>query len=317
MGSGWRAQFKPSTAFMTEFFHIVHPPRLPPVYNVWFNIRGYFRSNMTEDKEHRITVGTSGFSYDDWIGPVYPPGTQKSDMLAFYARELGFGAVELNYTYYTMPAASGVEGMLAKTPDDFRFVVKAHSSLTHKIREADGSFIRNEEAVENFIAGIAPMLESGRLVCVLAQFPLKFGRSREAEEHLKWLTGAMAPVKLVFEFRSGGWVTQSAFDLLKSLGAGYCVVDEPKLPKLARFTPVATADLAYFRFHGRNRKWFGVSASERYDYLYEDTELRQFLAPIKKVSGLAGETMMFFNNHFQGKAVKNAQRMKELLGQGR
>lgn len=262
-----------------------------------------------------IRVGTSGYSYDDWIGPVYPAGTKKEEMLAYYATSLGFGVTELNYTYYTMPAVRGVEGILKKVPDHFQFVVKAHSSITHRLRDQDGAFLRDEPAVETFLAGLAPMIESGALICVLAQFPLKFGRSRGAEEHLKWLAGAVAPVKLAVELRHRSWMAQSVFDLLKSLGVSYCVADGPALPRLATFTPVATARPAYFRFHGRNRNWFNVPAHERYNYRYSDLELRQFLEPVKNVTRIAGEAVMFFNNHFQGSAVANARQMKTLLGQ--
>ena len=269
---------------------------------------------MTDTSEKpAIRIGTSGYSYDDWIGPVYPKGIKKSEMLDYYATELGFDSVELNYTYYAMPEAKGVGEMVKKTGDDFKFVVKAHSSVTHRIRESDGSYVRDESAVEAFLSGIAPMIESERLICVLAQFPVKFSRSEGAIEHLKWLTSKINPVPLAVELRNTSWVAQSVFELLKSIGVSYCVVDEPPIPKLAPFTPVATADLAYFRFHGRNTNWFDIPAHERYNYLYSDQELRQFLEPVKKITSVSRETVMFFNNHFQGFAVANANQMKELL----
>lgn len=262
-----------------------------------------------------IRIGTSGYSYDDWIGPVYPKGIKKSEMLEYYATELKFNSVELNYTYYAMPQAKGIETMVEQTGGDFKFVVKAHSSITHRIRDNEGRFIRDESAVEAFLSGIAPMVESRRLISVLAQFPVKFSRTQGATEHLKWLVSKICPiVPLAVELRNKSWVAQSVFEFLKSIGASYCIVDEPAVRKLAPFTPVATADLAYFRFHGRNTGWFDVSAHQRYNYLYSDQELRQFLAPVKKISSVCGETAMFFNNHFQGSAVTNANQMKELLG---
>ncbi|MBI5814717.1 MAG: DUF72 domain-containing protein [Nitrospinae bacterium] len=267
-----------------------------------------------EIDEPRILAGTSGFSYDDWIGPVYPKGTKKEEMLSYYATELKFKIVELNFTYYTMPAAKTFETMLKHVPDDFTFVVKTHGSMTHKIRAGDGSLVRDEGTFADFMEGLKPLTEAGRLKCVLAQFPIKFARSGETEEHLKWFVQALRPLKLTVELRNRGWVAQSAFDLLRSLDAGYCVVDEPDLPKLTPFTPVATSDLAYFRFHGRNTKWFDVPAYVRYDYLYSDAELRGFIEPVKRVAAQAGETLVFFNNHFQGSAAKNAQMFKELVG---
>lgn len=264
--------------------------------------------------KRKILIGTSGFSYEDWIGPVYPKGIKKEEMLSYYSRELGFNIVELNFTYYKQPASAGMEGMLSKVPEGFMFVVKTHESMTHKIREGDGSLIRDEGAFGTFLEGVAPLVAGGRLKCVLAQFPVKFSRSRETVEHLKWFADQLKSAPLTLEFRNKSWVSQSTFDLLKDLGVGYCVVDEPDLPDLVPFTPVFTANPAYFRFHGRNLRWFGVSASRRYDYLYSESELRSVLAPITSVASMAEETLIFFNNHFQGSAVKNARMLKELVG---
>ena len=261
-----------------------------------------------------IRVGASGYSYDDWIGPVYPEGTKKSGMLAYYANSLPFGMVELNYTYYAMPSEKNSIGMLENSGPDFNFVAKAHQSMTHKIRDEEGGYIRDEGAVDTFLAGLAPMIEAERLICVLAQFPMKLGKSKQAMEHVAWLAERLAPVKLVVEFRNKAWVAQSVFNFLSSINVGYCVVDEPDLPSLVPFTPVLTSNLAYFRFHGRNRKWFGVSTAQRYNYDYSDMELRQFIDPVMKVAKKAETTLLFFNNHFQGQAVRNALAMRELLG---
>ncbi len=268
---------------------------------------------MEIDKS-KILIGTSGFSYEDWIGPVYPAGTKKEDMLSFYSRELGFNIVELNFTYYKQPTSTGMELMLNNVPEGFTFVVKAHESMTHKIRAGDSSFIRDEGAFGTFLEGVAPLMAGGRLKCVLAQFPQKFQRNRDTVDHLKWFADQLKSVRLVVEFRNKSWVSQSTFDLLKDLGVGYCVVDEPDLPDLVPFTPVFTANPAYFRFHGRNLRWFGVSASQRYDYIYSESELRSVLSPITSITSVAEETLVFFNNHFQGSAVKNAKMLKELVG---
>lgn len=265
------------------------------------------------NSELNIRIGTSGFSYEDWVGPVYPRGTKKGDMLSFYARELGFDVVELNYTYYTMPSATSVEGLLKSVPEDFEFVAKAHGSLTHKIRGADGAFIRDEAAAAAFQEGLRPMIEAGRLKCVLAQFPMKFRRDEGSMAHLRWLLEALRPLRLAVEFRHAGWVAQSVFETLRELGAAYCVVDEPDLPGLSPFTPVVTSPLAYFRFHGRNTRWFNVPASTRYNYRYQNEELRLFLSPIRSLASQAEQTLIFFNNHFQGGAVANAMKLREML----
>ena len=275
-------------------------------------------SELEEDEEEsraqgRVDVGVSGFSYDDWVGPVYPDGTKKADMLPYYANELGFNVVELNFSYYTQPAVKTIEGLLSKTPDDFEFVIKAHKDLTHNIRDNKGVYLRNEAAVETFKRGIEPMVESGRLIAVLAQFPLKFSKSDETIEHIKWLADCFEGVQLVVEIRSESWISQSFFELLKKLEVGFCVADGPKTAKLPLFTPVATSPLAYFRFHGRNQSWFGVPTNVRYNYRYSDYELRSFIEPVTTVAKKAERTLVFFNNHFAGSAVKNAHAFGKMV----
>lgn len=260
-----------------------------------------------------IHIGASGYSYDDWVGPVYPSDIKKEDMLHYYANELGFDTVELNYTYYTQPTARVMDAMLKRVTEGFRFVVKAHGSMTHKIRDDQGAYIRDETVIETFLEGIKPLVENGSLACVLAQFPYKFQKNADTMEHLRWFAESMQGVKLVLEFRHQGWVSQTAFDLLKDIGVGFCVVDEPPLANLMPFLPVVTASPAYFRFHGRNKRWFGVPTEVRYDYLYDDVEIQSFIAPVRKLAVLAEETYIFFNNHFQGSAIKNANRLKEML----
>ena len=76
-----------------------------------------------------IIVGTSGYSYDDWVGPVYPPGTDRRDFLTLYAERFSF--TELNFSYYRLPTAGSLAQIAAKVPDAFQFVVKAYRSITH------------------------------------------------------------------------------------------------------------------------------------------------------------------------------------------
>lgn len=77
-----------------------------------------------------LYFGTSGFSYDDWVGPFYPNGLRRQDWLLYYARE--FNALELNSTFYALPRVSVIESMVRKTGEDFLFSVKAPQKLTHE-----------------------------------------------------------------------------------------------------------------------------------------------------------------------------------------
>ena len=165
-----------------------------------------------------IRIGTSGFSYDDWLGPVYPAGLPARDQLAFYARE--FSTVELNVTYYRVPDARTVAGWARKTPDDFLFSVKAYQGLTHE---------RTAPDFAGFVSALQPLVAAGKLGCVLAQFPYSFHPVPENRDYLRRLRDGLGGLPVVVEFRNAGWVTPQTFELLRSLALGFCSVDEPRL----------------------------------------------------------------------------------------
>lgn len=232
-------------------------------------------------------VGTSGFSFDDWVGPVYPEKLSRASWLSFYKRELGFDTMEVNYTYYQMPAPRTIEGLVHKTSAGFRFTVKVHRSMTHDILQPDYAIQDNPGAFDEFRKGLRPLIESGKLGCVLAQFPYAFIWRPENEGYLDRVIERLRDLGIVVEFRHRSWVRPETFEFLRKRGAGLCAVDEPELPKLMPWTGEATSGVGYARFHGRNAKrWFGGSTAERYDYLYTDEELRDLAG---RVMGLAGK----------------------------
>ena len=128
-----------------------------------------------------ILIGTSGFSYSDWIGPFYPPGLPQRDQLGFYARE--FSTVEVNITYYRIPEPRLVQGWAAKTPERFLFSVKAYQGLTHDREAPDFS---------GFAQAIRPLAEAGKLACVLAQFPYSFHPIAENRAYLRRVRDGLA-----------------------------------------------------------------------------------------------------------------------------
>ena len=125
-----------------------------------------------------LRIGTSGYSFADWVGPFYPPGTPKSGMLAVYVRQ--FPVVEVNSTYYRIPPARTFAQMEAKTPPDFEFIVKTFQDMTHK-----GS--RDPEIYYEFHAALEPLRQAGKLKGLLAQFPWAFRHTKENLEHLTFL----------------------------------------------------------------------------------------------------------------------------------
>ncbi|HLA37509.1 MAG TPA: DUF72 domain-containing protein [Candidatus Brocadiales bacterium] len=270
-----------------------------------------------------IKLGTSGFSFDDWKGPIYPPKLKKQDMLSYYEKELGFKCLEINSTYYTLPSPKSMEGMAKKTSEDFEFTVKAFKGMTHEIWDnppdksvgarCNVPLLDNRDVFEKFNFSMKPLTEAGRLRCILAQFPPWFHPSKENLDYLRAFKDRTADMPVVVEFRNQAWHKDSTLAFLKGEGLGYCVVDEPRLPGLMPFNPGATSTIGYFRLHGRNPRWFNVPASVRYDYLYSEGELQEFLLPIEEVDGCTETTFVFFNNCHGGSAVKNAMRLRDML----
>jgi len=253
-----------------------------------------------------IRLGTSGFSYQDWVGTVYPDDLPRWQWLSFYAIE--FDTVELNVTYYRLPEKKMVAGWVARTPPGFSFSVKAHQSLTHD---------RTQPDFATFSKRLSPLVEAGKLACVLAQFPYSFRPSSEARAYLAQMRAAWRDLPLVVEFRHADWVSDSTFRQLEELGIGYCCVDEPALkglmPSLVRFT----APPAYVRFHGRNAAqwWNHDEAWQRYDYTYSREELQDWLPRLKQLEHQAPLTLVYANNHYRGQSVDAMRKLKELLVQ--
>jgi uncharacterized protein YecE (DUF72 family) len=262
-----------------------------------------------KEKYDNVYIGTSGYSYADWVGPFYPDGTRKGDMLAYYSRY--FRAVEINFTYYRMPTARTIAGMAAKAAGRLLFAVKLVGELTH----GDN---RDPKLIRDYLEALRPMAEENVLGVILAQFPWSFKRTDDALAYLQWLAEALGEHALAIEFRNREWDDPTVLEVLREAGIAYVNVDEPKLDGLMRPSDYTTSKRAgYFRFHGRNavKWWKHDRAEERYDYLYSRDELTEWIPRIKKVAGETGKTYVFMNNHPLGKAVENARQLMEMLGQ--
>jgi len=261
-----------------------------------------------------IRVGTSGFSFDDWKGTIYPPHLKKEDWLRYYEKDLGFDTLEVNFTYYTLPSPRSLEGMSRKTSDSFQFAVKAFKGMTHEIKDkATHKFLNNKETFDKFLYSLQPLIDAGKLGCVLAQFPYSFYLRAENLEYLKRFKELIGDIPLIVEFRNKVWHKGKTLQFLKEHLMGYCAVDEPKLPQLMPFHPEATSDIGYVRLHGRNTNWFNVPTSVRYDYLYSEGELKEFIAPINMIASKTKKVFIFFNNCHSGSAAKNATMLMRML----
>ena len=253
-----------------------------------------------------IRIGTAGYSYNDWKGEFYPRGIRQGDMLAFYAHR--FPVVEVNSSYYGIPKRENVQRMTEQVPDGFEFIFKAHEEMTHK-REG------RREVFDEFRKALEPACKHKMLGCVLAQFPWSFRRMPENEEYLRQFRKWLPHLPVVIELRNSEWADEGALDLLRDLGFGFCCVDQPRFSRLMPpITPV-TSELGYIRFHGRNAKQWehAPTRDDRYNYLYSQEELEEWVPKVEKVATESGKTYVIYNNHKDGKSTLNAQQMAQLL----
>ncbi len=253
-----------------------------------------------------MLIGTSGFHYADWIGTFYPPTLPKDEWLAYYSQH--FRACELNFSYYRVPTAQTFERMLEKSAGRVNFVVKAHQEMTHE--RAD-----NAAVFSAFIEALQPLIEADAFGGVLAQFPFSFHATSANSDYIKRFRERMGAIPLIIEFRNHHWVSEATFTLLKRLNCGFCCVDEPRIAGLLPPLAVATSDIGYVRFHGRNQEkwWQHDTPEERYTYRYSEAELQEWVPKIRLLSQKATHVYLFTNNHPQGHAVENAKQLERLL----
>jgi uncharacterized protein YecE (DUF72 family) len=251
-----------------------------------------------------IRVGTSGYSFSDWVGIVYPAGAKPGDFLSHYARL--FDTVEINATYYRIPSPATFHSMLRKVPPSFTFVVKLPREMTH---EREG-FAR---AVVPFFAAVEPLAEAGQLGGLLAQFPYSFKPEPESEEHLRRLAGEVGGrgVPVNVEVRHAAWSRDETYALLRDLGLGFVNVDLPSLRDLPGPTGLVTSEVGYVRLHGRNsRAWWGKDERARYDYLYSERELEEWRPRIEETASNSRLCYVFANNCHLGQSVVNALQLQ-------
>ncbi|GHT80105.1 hypothetical protein FACS1894130_10710 [Spirochaetia bacterium] len=189
------------------------------------------------------------------------------------------------------------------------FSIKAHQSLTHKINLADW-----EADAKTYLSALEPLQRDKRLDAVLFQFPFSFHYEPENRRYLDKLLLFFKEVPTAVEFRGDDWYNSRVINALKDRGVALASLDMPALKGLPPPTDTVTAPFAYIRLHGRNQaSWWGSDSAARYDYFYPDKELEAWANRIKQMMMQAEKVLIYFNNHPEGQAVKNAQTLMGML----
>ena len=264
-----------------------------------------------------IRVGVAGWSYPDWEGVVYPsPRPRGFDALRFLSG--CFDVIEINSTFYRPPDPRTTSSWLARVAarPRFLFSAKLWRGFTHERDE----WHAGEELA--FREGVRPMVEGGKLSCLLLQFPHSFRTDEAGRNCLAALAARFGDFRLVVELRRRDWASPETLSWLSEKGIGFCNVDQPRLGSKGgatlALTDIVTAPVAYARLHGRNaRAWFAKDAGRdaRYDYLYTLAELEPWISILRGMEEKAEEVHLIANNHFRGKAVVNALMIRAMLTQ--
>lgn len=244
----------------------------------------------------RILLGTSGWYYKDWVGPLYKE--KKERKLATYSSI--FETAEIDSTFYAYPSKGMVMGWLKYTKPDFTFTAKLPRLITHEKKLDPGLGV--EEDLQRFCDLMRPLLLNGKLGCLLIQLPPKFSLDDfdRLESFFKILP---TEFRFAVEFRHLSWMREETWKLLDEYRVTYTIVDEPLLPPEMR----VTSDIAYFRWHGRgSRPW--------YNYRYKTEELEPWVPRVKQVARKVKTVYGYFNNHYHGYAVENCLQVLEMLG---
>jgi uncharacterized protein YecE (DUF72 family) len=289
----------------------------------------------------RIVVGTSSWADPGFVEDWYPRGMPARDRLPWYAER--FESVELNSSFYAVPAESTVARWASVTPPGFSFDVKLHrllsrhaaglDSLPPDLREEAETNPRGRvlltpelegELVDRTVAALARIEEAGKLSSLLLQLTPGFSPKRNSLDELGGLIERAAPRRVAVELRHRGWVegerAEQTLGYLSDVGAVFVGVDAPReehVPIMPPIDAVTRDDLAYLRAHGRNAHGYmtGKTVAERFGWRYSDDELEEIAGRARRLAEEAQEVRVMFNNNRSDDAPTAAQRFRQLVGQ--
>jgi len=251
----------------------------------------------------RCWVGTSGYSYTDWVGPFYPPGTRGLGMLAHYCRQ--FPLVELNFSFYRNPTPSMLARMADQTPEWFQFIVKMPRTISHEERD---------DELPLFRTAVDELQKRQRLLGVLCQLPQAAHYNRNRLERLNHLAREFNGYGLGIEFRHRSWLREEISPWLAERQVDLVSVEVPNHPGLYPRGLVKSKNRIYVRFHSRDAGNWYESDKQRYNYNFTDNILQEWIDTIRGRRD-AEQVFLLFNNCYRSQAAENARRMQELLKQ--
>ena len=297
-----------------------------------------------------IRIGTCSWADEALSKHWYPKGVPAGERLAYYAQH--FDTVEVDSTYYRLPAEEMVRRWAERTPDDFVMHVKAFGLMTrHPVKlEALPPDMRDDaptddrgrverpsrefrtEVFRRFLDALEPLRSAGKLGGILFQFPSYVVYKDRSLDYLQWAREQVGDDEMLVEFRHVSWLDDEhraeTLRVLEELGATHVIVDAPRIDGAKNLTPTVlalTSPTAYVRFHGRNAETWnkrGGSAAERFDYLYSDDELQEWVGPLRELAQGAEQAYAFFNNNSTSpdgsggrtaQAAANAKELQRLL----
>lgn len=273
-------------------------------------------------------IGCSGWSYDDWVGKFYPAdlAKKKGEWLSYYSRF--FSTVEINSTFYRVPNEFMVRSWIdrGRQRQGFEFSVKLPQLVTHESILKDDAEKAAAQASSFEAICVRPLAEAGLLGGVLIQLTPYFkleGKASLGKLRALFQMLGTDDYDYAVEFRHRSWLnergnelTADVLETLQEFKVANSIVDGPGFP----ITRSLTAKHAYVRFHGRNYDiWFKDEPEDdyrlnRYDYLYAHKELEPWVPRLTEIVSNSDRARIYFNNHGNAKAVKNAFQMMDLLG---
>ncbi len=296
---------------------------------------------------HRILVGTASWTDPTMTaaGVFYPSGADSAEeRLQYYASR--FPVVEVDATYYALPARRTAELWLERTPPDFLFDIKAHALMTgqptetRRLPKAVRELLPPEVVAKPrvyakdlpdeardavwalFKEGLEPLAAAGQLGAIFLQDPRWAFTSSENRDAIVEAAERLAPLPIAVEFRNATWFNEKNLERTLRFLADHAVplvmVDGPQGFKSSVPPIVATTspELAVVRFHGRRAETWearGIPTVERFRYLYDRDELEGWVPRIRQAASEARETHVLMNNCYANYGSTNARELAALL----